>query len=152
AGEPLTVTYPDGADPVASRSYSQGWLAGVNWTQNSLTTPILAAVSYSGPAGAFGAITSANVGQAAGAALYRYFGQLDRDGRLVADELVKINTGAMLYDEQIHYDPAGNVSAVTTVLLAGTDHQLFCYDEQNRLTWAAAGTNPGNPCGNTASA
>src|SRR6185312_764330 len=71
---------------------------------------------------------------------------------LVADELVKINTGAMLYDEQIHYDPVGNVSAVTTVLPAGTDNQVFCYDEQNRLTWAAAGTNPGNPCGNTASA
>ena len=145
AGEPLSLTYPDGA--VASTSYSQGWLAGVTWTQGGLTTPVLAAVSYSGPAGAFGAITSANVGQNAGAALYRYFGQLDRDGRLVADELVKINTGVMLYDEQIHYDPVGNVSAVTTVLPAGTDNQVFCYDEQNRLTWS--GTGAGNPCGNT---
>jgi hypothetical protein len=61
---------------------SQGWLAGASWTQNSLTTPILAAVSYSGPAGAFGAITSANVGQNAGAALYHYAAQLDGEGRL----------------------------------------------------------------------
>ena len=141
AGEPLSLTYPDGT--VATTSYSQGWLAGMNWTQGGLTTPVLAAVSYSGLAGAFGAITSANVGQSAGAALYRYFSQLDSDGRLVADELVKINTGAMLYDEQMNYDPVGNVSAVTTILPAGTDHQLFCYDEQNRLTWAGTGT--GNP-------
>ena len=34
AGEPLSLTYPDGA--VATTSYSQGslgWLAGVTWTQ-----------------------------------------------------------------------------------------------------------------------
>ena len=150
AGEPLSLTYPDGA--VASTSYSQGslgWLAGVSWTQNSLTTPVLSAVSYSGAAGAFGAITSANVGQAAGAALYHYAAQLDSDGRLVADDLVTVSTGAMLFDEQMSYDPVGNVAAVTTVLPAGTDHQLFCYDEQNRLTWA--GTTSGNPCGNPGS-
>src|SRR6185437_3548484 len=98
-------------------------------------------------AGAFGAITSANVGQNAGVALYHYAAQLDSDGRLSADDLVKIGSGAMLYDEQIHYDPVGNVSAVSTVLPAGTDNQLFCYDEQNRLTWA--GTTTGNPCNNT---
>jgi hypothetical protein len=89
------------------------------------------------------------VGQAAGsggAALYHYAAQLDSDGRLLADDLVRISTGAMLFDEQMSYDPVGNVSAVTTILPAGTDHQLFGYDEQNRLTWAGTGT--GNPCGN----
>ena len=67
AGEPLTLTYPDGA--VATTSYDQGWLAGISWTQNSVTTPLLAAVSYTGASGAFGAITSAQVGQSGGAAL-----------------------------------------------------------------------------------
>ncbi|HEX9037504.1 MAG TPA: hypothetical protein VF808_10990 [Ktedonobacterales bacterium] len=31
-----------------------------------------------------------------------------------------------------------------TTLLAGTDSQAYCYDEQNRLVWASSGN---GPCG-----
>jgi hypothetical protein len=54
----------------------------------------------------------------------------------------------LLFQSQPSYDKVGNVSSVATTLPAGTDQQAFCYDEQNRLTWAsaAAGT---IPCGGT---
>ncbi len=48
-----------------------------------------------------------------------------------------------LFDQTRGFDPTGNVLSTTTTLPAGTDHQAFCYDEQNRLTWAgSAGTPP----------
>ena len=40
----------------------------------------------------------------------------------------------------------GNVTSVQTTLTTGTDNQAFCYDEQNRLTWASAATGT-PPCG-----
>ncbi len=40
------------------------------------------------------------------------------------------------------YDPVGNVTSVNTTLPAGTDNQAFCYDEQNRLTWAGGDRHP----------
>jgi len=43
------------------------------------------------------------------------------------------------------YDGVGNVISVTTTLQAGTDNQHFCYDEQNRLSWAWSNGN--SPCG-----
>jgi hypothetical protein len=39
---------------------------------------------------------------------------------------------------------------LSTTLPAGTDTQAFCYDEQNRLTWASAATEA-PPCGGTLS-
>ena len=108
----------------------------------------MGAVSYSGASGAFGAITSATIGQNAGAALYHTATQLDNDGRLTADSLSRVSDGTTLSNESLSYDPAGNVSAVSTTLPQGTDSQAFCYDEQNRLVWA--GTESGNPCGNAA--
>ena len=133
---------------MATSSYSQGWLAGASWTQNSVTTPLLGAVSYSGASGAFGAITSANVGQQAGAALYHTATQLDNDGRTTTTTLTRVSDGTTLSNERLSYDPVGNVAAVSTTLPQGTDRQAFCYDEQNRLVWA--GTESGNPCGNAA--
>jgi hypothetical protein len=41
------------------------------------------------------------------------------------------------------FDAVGNVSTESVTLPAGTDNQAFCYDEQDRLTWAGAiGTPP----------
>lgn len=39
----------------------------------------------------------------------------------------------------------GNVLSAQTTLTAGTDHQVFCYDEQNRLVWASSQTINGGP-------
>jgi len=41
----------------------------------------------------------------------------------------------------------GNVATGATTLAAGTDSQQFCYDEQNRLTWAGSTGTP--PCTGT---
>jgi len=46
---------------------------------------------------------------------------------------------------QPSYDAASNVIGVATTLATGTDHQAFCYDALNRLTWAGATGTP--PCG-----
>jgi YD repeat-containing protein len=42
---------------------------------------------------------------------------------------------------------AGNATTVATTLAAATDNQVFCYDEQNRLTWAGASGTPPSSCG-----
>ena len=48
----------------------------------------------------------------------------------------------MLYQSQCGYDAVGNVTAVATTLSAGTDNQMFCYDEQNRLVWVGSTETP----------
>ncbi|HEX6797111.1 MAG TPA: RHS repeat-associated core domain-containing protein [Ktedonobacterales bacterium] len=45
----------------------------------------------------------------------------------------------------------GNAASVQTTLPTGTDYQAFCYDEQNRLTWASSASGT-VPCGGTWSA
>jgi hypothetical protein len=40
------------------------------------------------------------------------------------------------------------VSTANTTLVQGTDNQVFCYDEQDRLTWAGSAWTP--PCTGTA--
>jgi hypothetical protein len=62
----------------------------------------------------------------------------------------KISNGATVYSETDGYDAAGNVSSVNTTLPTGTDNQGYCYDEQNRLTWA--GTSGSKPCGGSVTA
>ena len=46
------------------------------------------------------------------------------------------------------FDPVGNVSAITTTLPAGAYQQVFCYDEQDRLT-SASSASSAIPCGGT---
>ena len=65
-------------------------------------------------------------------------------------------TGTLItyYDMGVTYDAVGNVTSVSSTLPAvgslsgGQDNQQFCYDEQNRLTWA--GNTGTNPCTNQA--
>jgi RHS repeat-associated protein len=51
----------------------------------------------------------------------------------------------LLYAEHDYYDPVGNTREVDHVLPAGTDVERFCYDEQNRLTFAHADSNASPP-------
>ena len=51
---------------------------------------------------------------------------------------------ATAFDQQRTFDDAGNVATATTTLPGGTDNQAFCYDEQDRLTWAGSTGTP--PC------
>jgi hypothetical protein len=38
------------------------------------------------------------------------------------------------------YGPMGNVADMGSRVPQGMDYQAFCYDEQNRLTWASSAT------------
>ncbi|HEV2238271.1 MAG TPA: RHS repeat-associated core domain-containing protein, partial [Ktedonobacterales bacterium] len=54
----------------------------------------------------------------------------------------------MLFEQQPVFDAVGNVSSVATTLPGGTGSQAFCYDEQDRLTWARSASGA-IPCGGT---
>lgn len=137
--EPLSVDYPDGETVTASYT-AQGWASGLT-TQPSggSTTTLVGNVSYTGVGGAMGAITGASLGNNT----YTYSANYDGDGQLREQRYVRSSDGTQLFDEQLGYDGAGNITTIKTTLPQGTDTQVFCYDEQNRLTWAGnAGTVP----------
>ena len=56
----------------------------------------------------------------------------------------------MIFDQTLSYDPAGNVTSLSTTQAAvpnttnsgGSETEAFCYDEQNRLVWTG---NTGTP-------
>ena len=140
AGQVLSQTYPDGE--LVTTSYTpEGWLLGLTTQQGGTTTTLLSNASYSGPAGAAGKLTGANLG----GGTYTYTASVDLVGRPTDFKYTLASNGTTLFESQPGYDAAGNVSSVKTTLPQGTDQQQFCYDEQNRLTWAgAAGA---SPCG-----
>ncbi len=60
------------------------------------------------------------------------------------------STSAILFQSQRGYDAASNVTSVATTLTAGTDNQVFCYDDENRLVWAGSTGTPS--CGTSLTA
>jgi RHS repeat-associated protein len=143
AGDVLTKTYPDGE--VVTNSYTQqAWLAGVSTLQGSTTTTLLSNVVYSDTAGAGGLMTGASLG----GGTYTYAATYDLLLRLIDSKVTRTSNNATLFEQAVTYDAAGNVSHLTTTLPQGTDQQQFCYDEQNRMTWAGAVGTP--PCTGTA--
>jgi RHS repeat-associated protein len=136
AGTPITQTYPDG-ETVTNALSAQDWLSGVSTSQGA--TNLLNAAAYAGPGGANGSITSANLGGTA----YQYSAMFDLLGRATDLKVKRTSDQAILFDQARTFDPAGNVTTANTTLSGGSDNQAFCYDEQNRLTAAAAsGTLP----------
>jgi RHS repeat-associated protein len=136
-GNQATQTYPDG-ETVTNAYTAQGWLSGVSTRQGTTTTTLLGGAAYAGAAGAAGEITAASLGSA-----NQYSAADDLLGR-ATDRRVTTNGGVTLYDQALTYDAAGNVATERTTLPTGTDNQAFCYDEQNRLTWAGSTGTP--PC------
>jgi len=135
AGEQLTATYPDG-DIVTNAYGAQGWLASVGTQAGTL----MSGVGFTGIGGAAGFITGATLAPGSPSA-YQYsatYDLLDRPTDLKVSLLQSV-----LFEQARTFDAAGNVSTANTTLSTGTDHQAFCYDEQNRLTAAASsGTVP----------
>jgi hypothetical protein len=87
--------------------------------------------------GAAGKPTGASVGNGT----YTYSASYDNDLRLASSSLTYGSTTDSATSRS--YDAVGNVASLTDTVTAGTDHEVFCYDEQNRLTWAANfGTSP----------
>ncbi len=138
-----SLTYSDGE--VLNEGYdgASGWLASLSTTPSGgSATNLLTSISYSGAGGAAGLPTSANVANAT----YSYSAGYDSDLRLTSLSLV--HGASTTYSSTRTYDAMGNVTGVNTTLAAGTDNQAFCYDEQNRLTWASS-TSGSIPCGGT---
>ncbi|HEX6819393.1 MAG TPA: hypothetical protein VF120_13535 [Ktedonobacterales bacterium] len=105
--------------------------------------PIL---SYSTAAGTSGLLSSATVAQPLAGYNYTYTPNYDGDVRSAGFTWTQAGSGATLFTSARTYDNTGTVSSVSTTLPAGTDNQAFCYDEQDRITWASsASATP--PCG-----
>src|SRR6266545_3587614 len=131
AGTVLTQTYPNG-ETVTNSYGAQGWLTGVSTSQGPTT--LLSSAAYTGPGGANGSITSANLA----GTTYQYSAIFDLLGRASDLKVKRSSDQVVLFDQTRTFDSAGNVSTANTALSAGTDNQSFCYDEQNRLTWAGS--------------
>lgn len=140
AGQPQSVTYSDGESFALSYT-GYGWQAQTTPSGGS-AVPLATQIGYNGTAGAAaGHPTSALLASGT----YYTAATYDNDLRLTYQGLALQSTGTALYETSRGYDGVGNVTSVQTLLAAGTDNQSFCYDEQNRLTWAtsqsAAGPN-----------
>jgi RHS repeat-associated protein len=138
AGAVLTQTYPDG-ETVTNSYTAQDWLSGVSTTQGNTT--LMSNAAYTGTGGANGLITDAILGPPP--LTYEYNATYDPLARLT-DIFYAVQGQTRLFEQTRTFDAAGNVSTASTTLPAGTDNQAFCYDEQNRLTWAGSVGTP--PC------
>lgn len=142
AGNVLSQTYPTGE--VVTTGYSaQGWLTGLSTSQGSTT--LLSNAAYRQGANQFGGPAGQMTRASLGNGTYQYSASYDALVR-ATDLKVTNGSGSTTFFEQARgFDGAGNVKSATTTVPAGTDNQAFCYDAQNRLTWAGATGTP--PCG-----
>jgi len=141
AGHQTSLTFSDG-EVLATSYNAQGWLSSLTTTPSGGSATTLASfIAFTSVGGAAGNPTYARIANNAD----YYIATFDNDLRLTSDSLTSGST--TLYSTSRGYDGVGNVVSENTALgsTANTDNQLFCYDEQNRLTWAGAtGTSPCN--------
>lgn len=139
AGDIVTETYPTGE--VLTLGYtSQGWIGGLSRTLSGSTTTMLSAVTYTGLGGASRQITGANLANDT----YHYAATYDALLRATDMRITRVSDSAVLFAQTRTFDTANNVTAIDTTLPTGTDTQAFCYDEQDRLSWAGSSGTP--PC------
>jgi RHS repeat-associated protein len=139
AGNVLTQSYPDG-ETITNGYTAQGWLSQVATSQGGTT--LASNLAYTGVGGAFGKLTGASIGNAT----YTYSATYDLLDRATDLKTTKTSGGAVMFDQSRTFDAAGNVSTASMTMPGGTDNQSFCYDEQDRLTWASGATAT-PPCG-----
>ncbi len=138
----LSQTYPTGE--VVTTSYTGSWITGLTQQQYGVNTTLLSDVTYTGVGGAGHLITGASMG----GGTYQYSATYDQLLQLTDLSYTRVSDGAVLFAEHRTFDAARNITTVNTTLPQGTDNQAFCYDEQNRLTWAGSAGTP--PCTGTA--
>jgi RHS repeat-associated protein len=141
AGDVLARTYPDG-ETITNSYTAQGWLSGVATSQGSTT--LASSLAYTGVGGPFGEVTGASLGNG----IYTYGATYDLLGRATDLKTTKTSGGAVMFDQARTFDGAGNVRTTQTTMPGATDNQSFCYDEQDRLTWASSATTTTSPCSN----
>jgi RHS repeat-associated protein len=84
-------------------------------------------------------------GASLGSGTYQYSARYDALLRATDLKVTNASGSTTFFEQARSFDAASNVTQATTTLQAGSDNQAFCYDEQNRLTWAGAAGTP--PCG-----
>jgi RHS repeat-associated protein len=148
ANMPTSLTYSDGEVLTDTYDGASGWLTDLITTPSGgSATNLLTGISYSGSGGAAGRPTNATVASGA----YTYSASYDAALRPTDSKLILNSLQSVLFDSSRAYDAVGNVTGVNTTLAAGTDNQAFCYDEQNRLTWASSASGS-IPCGGSLTA
>jgi YD repeat-containing protein len=143
AGDVLSQTYPNG-DVLTTSYTAQDWLAGLTLQQGSTQTTLLSNLSYTGTSGAAGRFSSASLNGGTYTEALTY----DLLLRPTDSKVTRSSDHTSLFEEADTYDNASRITGITTTLAQGTDVQQFCYDEQNRLTWAGSVGTP--PCTGTA--
>jgi len=141
AGNITQTTYPSGAGEQVTISYTpEGWLSDLSSIQGTTTTPLFNAATYDGPGGAAQKVTGGTLGSA----VYTYAATYDLLARPTDIKLTRTSDAAIRFEQAPTYDAAGNVIKATTTIPKGIDNQAFCYDEQDRPTWAGSQGTP--PC------
>jgi RHS repeat-associated protein len=115
-------------------------LSSVSTSQAATT--LASNLAYTGMGGAFGEITGASLGNGT----YTYGATYDLLDRATDLKATRTSGGTVMFDQTRTFDGAGNVTTIATTMPGATDNQSFCYDEQDRLTWASAATAT-PPCG-----
>jgi YD repeat-containing protein len=144
AGAVLTQTYPTGEVVTTSYTAQERFLG---LTTSAGNTTLVNSASYTDIGGAAGLPNSLSLGNGANG-VYTYTASYNALLQPTDTKLARVSDSAVLFEQQPTFDPVGNVASVGTTLPAGTDHQAFCYDEQDRLTWASSASGT-IPCGGT---
>jgi RHS repeat-associated protein len=155
AGMPLQLTYPT-AESVLNQYSATGALTSITYAANGTTHSLVPSITYNGAAGAAGEPDSYVVGGTGGCSADNgsiLCAQLSYDGDLRPTQATftqpTSSTPITDYSLGITYDAVGQITSLSSGIPAaggqsgGQDTQQFCYDEQDRLTWAGnSGTNP----------
>ncbi|HLZ57195.1 MAG TPA: RHS repeat-associated core domain-containing protein, partial [Ktedonosporobacter sp.] len=129
-----------------SYNATQGWLNGIGSTSNGTN---LATFSY----GVHSTVTDINFKTSANNGLIDDSFAYDRNLRVssvTASWLAGSGSSGNVFTQTPTYDAASNITKLATTQVAvpgvtnsgGSETQVFCYDEQNRLVWAG---NSGTP-------
>ncbi|HZU69775.1 MAG TPA: hypothetical protein VFA09_21060 [Ktedonobacteraceae bacterium] len=141
---------PSGLGFTSTQIYdpTNGGLLGMSNNTNT-TTPNLASITYNVNALVGSIALQTSTGSALATEQYGYDGDL-RPTSMTATWQGGSGQSGTIYSQGIGYDPTSNVTSSTTTQAGvpgysnsgGSETQVFCYDEQNRLTWSG---NTGTP-------
>ncbi len=152
---PLKLTYPT-TEYTLNNYSSQGWLTSITRSARGVTNYLVPAISYTGAAGAAGLPSSYVVGgngTCSAANSSTICASFTYDGDLRPTQATYTHptssTTITYYSLGFTYDGMGKITTLSSGVppaggqSGGQDNQQFCYDEQDRLTWAGnSGTNP----------
>ena len=149
AGEPTTLTYPNG-EVVASSYDSNGYFRGTSNANGA----IVSAVQYSNVGQLTGMTLGGTIYQGTATTPVQINIGYDGIQRPISTSVSVGNT--TFFSQEQTYDNVGNVLQLSTTLPSRnggslTDNQSFCYDALSRLVWAGNTGTPtgGDHCGST---